>query len=108
MRYIQESIRRIERYTRGGKEAFLRDEMVQDAVLRRLETLADATHRLQDEPKARHAHSPWEQIYRFRTVAAHAYETIDLPRIWEVVERHIPPLKQAIAAEIKSRPRRKG
>ena len=43
--YIRESIARIGEYTRGGREAFDREPMVQDAVLRRLETLADARSR---------------------------------------------------------------
>ena len=74
--------------------------MAQDAVLRRLETLADAAHRLPEEVKARHPHIPWEQVYRFRNVAAHDYERIELERVWEVIETHLPPLKRAIASEI--------
>ena len=58
--------------------------------------------------KARHPDIPWEQIYRFRNVAAHDYERIALERIWEVVRTHLPPLERAIAAEIKpiAQPRR--
>jgi hypothetical protein len=46
-KYIRESIERIEEYTDGGSEdRFMRHPLVQDAVLRRLETLADASHKL--------------------------------------------------------------
>ena len=38
--HLGECICRIERYTTEGKEAFLRDEKTQDAVLRNLQTLA--------------------------------------------------------------------
>ncbi|HTE84433.1 MAG TPA: HepT-like ribonuclease domain-containing protein [Dehalococcoidia bacterium] len=69
---------------------------------RRLETLADATSRLSDALKARHPKLPWRQLYGFRNVAAHAYEGIDLPRIWEIVEIYLPPLKAAVTEELRS------
>ncbi|HYW23592.1 MAG TPA: HepT-like ribonuclease domain-containing protein [Terriglobales bacterium] len=47
LEYIRESIERIAEYTDGGTEdRFRRHALVQDAVLRRLETLADASHKL--------------------------------------------------------------
>lgn len=52
LRYILESIVRIEEYTRGGRETFFNVPLIQDAVLRRLETLADATHKLSDPLKS--------------------------------------------------------
>jgi uncharacterized protein with HEPN domain len=33
-------------------------------------------------------------------VAAHAYEHLDLSRIWEIVEEHLPILKAAVHAEL--------
>jgi len=40
--YISDAIRRVEERTNGGREVFLDDDVLQDAVIRRLETLADA------------------------------------------------------------------
>jgi uncharacterized protein with HEPN domain len=100
VQYIRESIERIESYTHGGRDAFLREPMVQDAVLRRLETLADAASHLSSGVKARHPEIPWRAIYGFRNVAAHAYLSLDLTRVWQTVETHLPPLKRAIAAEL--------
>ncbi len=56
---IRQSVARIEQYTRGGREAFLSEAIVQDAVLRRLETLTDAVSKLSDTLKARHPTIPW-------------------------------------------------
>jgi uncharacterized protein with HEPN domain len=92
LRYILESIARIEEYTAGGYEAFRTEPIVQDAVLRRLETLADATSKLSDTLKARHPEIPWRQVYGFRNIAAHGYLTIQLDRVWEIIELH-PPLR---------------
>lgn len=52
--YIKESLNRIARYTERGRDSFLADDIVQDATLRRLETLVDAASRLSSDLKARH------------------------------------------------------
>lgn len=104
LRYILESIARIEEYTRGGRDTFFGVPLIQDAVLRRLETLADATHKLSDPLKSRHPQIPWRQVYGFRNIAAHAYERLDLGRVWEIVEKYLPPLKEVIEDELRSSP----
>ena len=43
---IRSRIERIARYTADGREAFLIDDKTQDAVVRCLQTLAEATQRL--------------------------------------------------------------
>jgi uncharacterized protein with HEPN domain len=76
--------------------------MIQDAVLRRLETVADAVGKLSDALKTRHPAIPWREVYGFRNIAAHAYEGIDLERVWEIVERHTSPIKRVVNAEIRN------
>jgi uncharacterized protein with HEPN domain len=98
--YIAESIDRIERYTRDGSDAFRRELMVQDAVLRRLETLADAAHKLPEFVKGRHPDIPWRDIYAFRNLAAHAYTKVDLNLVWRVVVDDLPPLKAMVEREL--------
>ncbi len=100
LRYIRQSIVRIEQYTHGGREAFLSEPIVQEAVLRRLETLADAISKLSESLKARHPMIPWRQVSGFRNVAAHAYEEIDLTRVWEIVEDYVPVLRSAVDREL--------
>jgi uncharacterized protein with HEPN domain len=100
LQYIRQSIARIEQYTRGGRRAFLSEAIVQDAVLRRLETLADAISKLSDTLKARHPTIPWRQVSGFRNIAAHAYEEIDLTRVWEIVEDYVPTLKSVVDWEL--------
>jgi uncharacterized protein with HEPN domain len=75
--YISEAISLIEQRTQEGRDAFLSDIDIQDAVLWRLQTLAEATNRLPLEVKARHPEIRWRAIYGFRNIAAHGY--LDLP-----------------------------
>ena len=71
--------------------------MVQDAVLRNLQTLAEATQGLSEETKAGHPQVEWRRIAAFRNVLVHNYLGIDLEAIWDIVQRDLPELKRVIA-----------
>lgn len=99
--YIDESISRIGEYTRAGRDVFLATPIVQDAVLRRLETLADAASHLSGQLKGRHPEIPWRDVYGFRNVAAHGYIALDVARIWTTVEASLPSLKAVVDDELR-------
>jgi uncharacterized protein with HEPN domain len=96
--HIDECIVRIERYTTAGREAFLSSELVQDAVLRNLQILTESTQRLSAELKAAHAEVDWRGLAGFRNVLVHNYLNLNVNRVWEIVEREVPILKQQIAS----------
>ena len=101
--YIADSILLIRRYlSEGGREAFENELLVQDAVLRRLETLAEAAGRLSLETKERHPEIPWREVYGFRNIAAHAYLDLHLERTWQIIERYLPELLSTVQAELAS------
>ena len=94
--HITECIDRVERYTAPGRDAFLSDTLIQDAVLRNLHTLSESTQRLSDAMKDQHPAVDWTSIAAFRNVVVHDYLGIDLPRVWDIVERDLPDLKRTI------------
>lgn len=94
--HIVECIRRIEDNSNPGREEFLHNHTLQDAVLRNLQTLSEATQRLSDEAKAGHPEIEWSRVAAFRNVLVHNYLGIDLDTVWEIVQRDIPELKRAI------------
>lgn len=96
--HILECITRIEQYTVEGKEVFIKDSKTQDAVLRNLQTLAEATQRISPATKTTHPEIDWERIAGFRNVLVHDYLGVNLLRIWEVVEHSMPKLKQHFTA----------
>lgn len=100
LEHIAESIELIDGYVRGGRPVFFQQRQVQDAVLRRLEILADATAQLTTELKDRHRDIPWREVHGFRNIAAHAYLDIDLERVWEIVTDHLAPLRAAVEKEL--------
>ena len=94
--HISECITRIERYVREGREAFLTSTLIQDAVIRNLQTMAESTRHLSEAFKAKHPEIDWREIYGFRNVLVHDYLNVDILRIWLIVERNIPDLKKKI------------
>ena len=105
--HIRECIERIEQYTVGGKDAFFADLKTQDAVLRVLQTLAESTQRISDALKARHSEVDWRSIAAFRNVVVHGYLSIDIKRVWDIVETDVPSLKvktEAISRELEKKP----
>lgn len=68
----------IENYTQAGKADFFEDLKTQDAVIRNLETLADATQCLPDEWKSTYSNIDWRKVADFRNFLAHQYLNIKL------------------------------
>jgi len=95
---ILERIDRIEEFTRKGKDFFMADKLLQDAVIRNFEVIGEASKRLPPEFRDQHPEIPWRRITAFRDVLIHAYDRVDLKEVWSIVEQELPPLKQAIAA----------
>ena len=102
--HIQECIERVEKYTaEGGKGAFLASTLIQDAVIRNLQTMAESTQRLPDVTKEAHPEVDWYKISGFRNVLVHGYLGVDLERVWIIVERDLPGLKRAITSMLNER-----
>ena len=70
-------------------------QLIQDAVLRNLQTLAESSQRLSAAIKAGEQHIPWRELAGFRNVIVHGYRGVDLPAIWLVIEQDLPPLADA-------------
>jgi uncharacterized protein with HEPN domain len=93
-------------YTAGMTyEDFLANRLVQDAVLRNIEILGEATNNiLECMPELQTSHStiPWIDIYGMRNRIAHGYFFINLEMVWSVVSVRIPRLRGQIAQLLES------
>ena len=95
--HISECISRIESYVGGmNKEAFLSSSVIQDAVLRNLQVMAESTQRLSDAAKERRPQVDWYKIAGFRNILVHDYLGVDIERVWTILQKDIPSLKKAI------------
>ncbi len=104
LRHILESISRIERHVSGGRDALCASDVLQDATMRNVQTLSEATRRLSEATKATQPQISWPQIAAFRNVLVHNSLGIDLAQIWTVIHRDIPPLKQAVSDILATQP----
>jgi uncharacterized protein with HEPN domain len=90
---ILESARAALEYTHGKKwEEFSKDAMLQDAVVRRLEIIGEASNRVSSAIQKKHAHLPWQAMKGTRNKIIHEYDSIELDIIWEIIEQDLPSL----------------
>jgi uncharacterized protein with HEPN domain len=94
--HILECIRRVEENTAGGYQTFMDSHTLQDAVLRNLQTMAEATQRLTDAFRAARPSVEWRAIAGFRNILVHNYLGIDLEQVWTIIEQDVPRLKTAL------------
>jgi uncharacterized protein with HEPN domain len=97
MAHILECADRIERYLGQDRDAFLRNTMVQDAVIRNFEVVGEAAKRIPEQFRVAHAEIPWRLMAGFRDVLIHDYEGVDLERVWRIAQEDLPVVQTAIA-----------
>ncbi len=98
--HILQSIKKIERFLEN-KDAFKDEELIQDAVIRNLQTMAESTQRLSDKIKLSIVDVPWRDISDFRNKLVHDYLGIDLDIIYDVIENELPILKERVLEILK-------
>ena len=97
IQHIVESIQKIEEFTQGlTKSDFMRNVQVQDATIRRLEIIGEATKNLPQEFKRKYSDIRWNDIAGMRDKLIHHYFGVDLKITWNVIRKDIPILKEKI------------
>jgi len=70
------------------------------AVIRCLEIISEASRRLSDELKGRHAHIPWREMAAAGNFYRHKYEDVLPQRVWKTLQEDLPPLRAVIEKEL--------
>lgn len=95
--HILESIRWIEDDVRDlSREEFFDNVPIQDAVVRRLEIIGEASRALAEEFKLTHSEISWQEIADMRNKLIHEYFAVDLELVWNVVQNDLPDLRAKI------------
>jgi uncharacterized protein with HEPN domain len=90
---IYDSAQLILSYCKGISQHNLGESLEkQDAILRRITVIGEATKRLSPKFRAKHNHIPWRKIAGMRDVIVHEYDEIDFEEIWMVITENLPQL----------------
>jgi len=95
---ICEAIDRIELYISGMSfDVFSKDRKSVDAVVRNLEIIGEASNRLPADFKDSHSQIEWHKVVGLRHRIVHEYFGIDLQIVWQILQKDLPSLRQAIS-----------
>ena len=105
LQHILEAITRIHRYLEETDEvSFLNNELIQDAVIRNLEIIGEASRNVNKHYPVyaeQNANVPFAVAYEMRNALAHGYFKVDLEIVWKTIERDLPELEVMIESLVK-------
>lgn len=96
LEHILDAVNQIGEYTNISYDEFLETRLIQDAVVRQLEIIGEATKNLSWSTTERCPHVPWKEIAGMRDKLIHAYFGVDLDEVWNTAKKDIPYLKEAV------------
>jgi len=100
--HILQAIDRIQRYAGDiDEETFRRDEMIQDAVVRNLEVIGEASHNIETRaPEFATAHPELPPAFacQMRNAVAHGHYKVDLGIVWRTDVADLPGFRAAVQA----------
>ncbi len=74
------------------EDEFAANALVRAAVVRQLEIIGEATKRLSNAFREAHPEFPWRTMAGLRDRLIHAYDDIDMSKIWEISTTDVPRL----------------
>jgi uncharacterized protein with HEPN domain len=90
---IVEAIKLILQYSANQDfDALAANVEKQDAILRRITIIGEATKRLTQDFRAQHPNIPWKEMAGIRDVITHDYDEVDLSEVWTVIRNDLPQL----------------
>lgn len=77
-------------------EKFIQDETLKRAFVRSLEIIGEAVKLIPNQVLERYNQIEWKKIAGMRDKLIHRYFGIDYELVWDVIENHIPKLKEVM------------
>jgi uncharacterized protein with HEPN domain len=96
--HILDCIRKIKEFSDGlSIKEFKTNEMAQDAIIRNIEIIGEASKRISKDTKQTYHNIPWKEIAGMRDKLIHDYLGVDVTVIWKTVHQDIPTLEKLIS-----------
>lgn len=77
-------------------ESFQASDLHQSAILRKLEIIGEAAGQVSKDFQSRHPDIPWSGMISLRNRLIHGYRVVQIEIIWQVVQRDLPVLIEAL------------
>jgi uncharacterized protein with HEPN domain len=98
LRAILQAIDGIQDAVRGKTfEDFSGDWLLRHGVQRGIEIVSEAARRIPHDMQSARPDIPWAQIVGIGNVLRHEYHRVSDAIVWNVVQRHLAPLRDAVA-----------
>ncbi|MDK2978729.1 MAG: hypothetical protein PWP52_1443 [Bacteroidales bacterium] len=95
--HIMDCIRKIKDYSYHlDRDDFLKNELVQDAIIRNIEIIGEATKNVSAGFKQSYPDIPWKEMAGMRDKLVHDYLGVDVEVVWATIHQDIPFLEQQI------------
>ena len=95
--HIFQSIGRIQIYITDKDDLSFSDDFItQDAVVRQLEIIGEATKRISKKFRMANPHVPWDDMAGMRDILIHDYIDVDMDIVWKTASESIPDLEKLL------------
>jgi len=92
--HILDCIRKIQGFSKGlSLKEFTKDELVQDAIIRNIEVIGEASKKISADTKKTYYEIPWKEMTGMRDKLIHDYLGVDTKVVWKTIKEDIPALK---------------
>jgi uncharacterized protein with HEPN domain len=95
--HIIDCIRKIQEFSKGlTLKEFSKNELVQDAIIRNIEIIGEASKKISSDTKKTYFEIPWKEITGMRDKLIHDYLGVDTKVVWKTIKEDIPTLKRLL------------
>jgi uncharacterized protein with HEPN domain len=95
--HILDCIRKINEFSNGlSLKKFKTNEMVQDAIIRNIEIIGEASKKISRDTKQTYYEIRWKEIAGMRDKLIHDYLGVDVSVVWKTIKEDIPALEKSI------------
>ena len=96
--HIKEAIANIISFIQDiDRENFLENRLVQDATIRNLEIIGEASKNITAKFRDNHPEIEWKKMAGMRDKLIHQYMGVDILAVWGVIEEVLPTLDEQIS-----------